>query len=113
MSYPRHCSRAKRDAFDVRMFTVVPVARSRLNVSPAGTVNELMFTVVHLTASSTSSNDEIVPVQSVADGAASATRAKTRRAARRTKADILCVGWVLCGGGAEEHDVPPTGAHAF
>ena len=52
------------------MLTVVPSARARLNVSPAGTVNELMFTVVHLTAAATSSRDEIVPVQSVAAGAA-------------------------------------------
>lgn len=44
------------------MFTVVPSARSRLNVSPAGTVKELMFTVVHLTAEETSSMDEMVPV---------------------------------------------------
>lgn len=47
------------------MFTVVPSARSRLKVSPAGTVNELMLTVVHSTASSTSSREEMVPVQAV------------------------------------------------
>lgn len=44
------------------MFTVVLSSRSKLNVSPAGTVNELMFTVVHLTAEETSSMDEMVPV---------------------------------------------------
>ena len=47
------------------MLTVAPVASLRARVSPAGTVNELMLTVVHLTASSTSSKDEIVPVHGV------------------------------------------------
>ena len=53
------------------MLTVVPDARARLKVCPAGTVNELMFTVVHLTAAETSLIDEIVPVHE-ADGAAKA-----------------------------------------
>ena len=47
------------------MLTTELSASSRLNVSPAGTVNELMFTVVHLTALETSDKDEIVPVQGV------------------------------------------------
>ena len=55
-----------REAGDALMLTVVPSARSRLNVSPAGTVNELMTTVVHFTASSTSSREAMVPVQSLA-----------------------------------------------
>ena len=45
------------------MLTVLPVARSRLNVCPAGTVNELILIVVHSTALATSSREEIVPVQ--------------------------------------------------
>lgn len=89
MSYPRIRIRTARSELDVRMFTVVPVARSRLNVSPAGTVKELMFTVVHLTAAATSSKDEIVPVQSLAVGEAQTTWATARRAARRTKVDIF------------------------
>lgn len=76
-------------AKDTPMLTVVPVAKSRLSVSPAGTVNELMTTVVHLTASSTSSKEAMVPVQSLAAGAATTTPAKTRSAARRRKGDIL------------------------
>lgn len=44
-------------------FTVVPVNRLREKVLPAGTVNELMFTVVHLTAELTSLSDEISPTQ--------------------------------------------------
>ena len=63
------------------MLTVVPSAKSRLNVSPAGTVNELMFTVVHFTAAATSSRDEIVPVQSVAAGAATMNGTNARSAA--------------------------------
>ena len=42
---------------------MVPVNRSREKVSPAGTVNELIFTVVHLTAEPTSPSDEISPIQ--------------------------------------------------
>ena len=57
------------------MFTVVPVCRARLNVTPGGTVNELMLMVAHSMASSTSSNDEIVPVQALPLGAAVARRA--------------------------------------
>ena len=48
----------------------------------------LMFTVVHLTASSTSSKDEIVPVQSVAAGAARTACAMARSAAMRRKEDM-------------------------
>ena len=59
-----------RQEGDARMLTVVPSARARLSVLPAGTVNELMFTVVHLTASETSSSDEIVPTHAL--GAATA-----------------------------------------
>ena len=44
------------------MVTVEPDARSSSNVSPAGTVKPLMTTVVHLTASETSSREEMVPV---------------------------------------------------
>ncbi len=66
-----------------------PDARSNSNVLPAGTVNELMFTVVHLTAAATSSSEEMVPVQSVAAGAATMNGTNARRAARRRKADII------------------------
>ena len=52
------------------MLTVVPSARSSSKVSPAGTVNELIFTVVHLTALETSDIEEMVPVQELALGAA-------------------------------------------
>jgi hypothetical protein len=45
------------------MLTVVPASRSNTNVLPAGTMNPLMFTVVHLTALLTSFKDEIVPTQ--------------------------------------------------
>lgn len=44
-------------------FTVVPSNRLREKVSPAGTVNELILTVVHLTAELTSLSDEISPTQ--------------------------------------------------
>ena len=49
----------------------------------------MIFTVVHLTAEETSSSDEMVPVQSVAEGAATMNGTKARRAARRRKADIV------------------------
>ena len=49
----------------------------------------LMFTVVHLTAAETSSSEEMVPVQSVAEGAATMNGTKARRAARRRKEDIV------------------------
>ncbi len=76
------------------MLTVVPVPSLRSKVSPAGTVNELMFTVAHLTASSTSSRDEIVPTQScgvdaAVAGTATMARARTRRVARRRNVDIV------------------------
>ena len=71
------------------MLTVVPSRRDREKVSPAGTVNPLMFTVVHLTASSTSSRDEIVPVQSVAAGAPRTACATARSAARRRNEDTI------------------------
>ena len=71
------------------MFTVVPSANLRSNVLPAGTVKELMFTVVHLTAAETSSRDEMVPVQSLAAGAAMMDGRKARRPARRKKVDIV------------------------
>lgn len=58
------------------MLTVDPDARARLKVSPAGTVKELMLTVVHFTAALTSSKDEMVPVQSLAAGAATTTAAR-------------------------------------
>lgn len=70
------------------MFTVVPVARSSSNVSPAGTVKEFMFTVVHLTAAATSDMDEMVPVQAEVASATSplgAARASGSRMERRTK----------------------------
>ena len=76
---------------NIRMLTVVPSARERSNVFPAGTVNELMFTVVHLTAAETSSKDEMVPVQSVAAGAAVTTDTSARTAARRRILDIAQV----------------------
>lgn len=60
------------------MVTVEPDANSRLNVSPAGTVKLLMTTVVHLTASDTSSMEEMVPVQSAAGAALTATAKKER-----------------------------------
>jgi hypothetical protein len=50
------------------MFTVVPSIRSSVKVSPAGTVNELIVTVVHSTALATSLIDEIVPAHSVERG---------------------------------------------
>ena len=72
------------------MLTVVPSARSRLSVLPAGTVNELMFTVAHSTASSTSSRDEMVPVHARAAGRAMTAPANTSSAERRTNVgDIL------------------------
>ena len=43
--------------------TVVPSSSVSINVLPAGTVNGLIFTVVHLTALLTSFKDEIVPTQ--------------------------------------------------
>lgn len=52
------------------MFTVVPASKDRSKVSPAGTVNALMFTVVHLTAAETSLKDEIIPVHAVLVAAA-------------------------------------------
>jgi hypothetical protein len=52
-----------RNLGNVLIFTVVPSSKLRSNVSPAGTVNELMFTVVHLTALETSDMEEMVPVQ--------------------------------------------------
>lgn len=61
------------------MLTVVPDARARLKVSPAGTVKELTLTVVHFTAALTSSRDEMVPVQSLELGAVKATEAKKAR----------------------------------
>lgn len=71
------------------MLTVVPDASSRLNVSPAGTVNEFILTVVHLTASDTSSSEDIVPVQVAEAGDARVVR-EARRTARTVvrKADI-------------------------
>jgi hypothetical protein len=45
------------------MLTVVPARRFSANVLPAGTMNPLMLTVVHLTALLTSFKDEIVPTQ--------------------------------------------------
>ncbi len=74
---------------DIRKLTVVPSARLKSNVLPAGTVNAFMFTVVHLTAAETSSSDEIVPVQSVAEGAATMNGRKARRPARRRNVDIV------------------------
>lgn len=72
------------------MLTVVPSARSRLSVLPAGTVNELMFTVAHSTASSTSSKDAMVPVHARAAGRAMTAPANTSSAERRTNVgDIL------------------------
>ena len=44
------------------MVTVEPDARSSSNVLPAGTVKPLITTVVHLTASETSSREDMVPV---------------------------------------------------
>ena len=76
---------------DIRMFTVVPSANLRSNVLPAGTVKELMFTVVHLTAAETSSRDEMVPVQSLAAGAATIKGRKARRPAIRKKVDIVAL----------------------
>lgn len=66
----------------VLIFTVVPVSKARLNVTPAGTVNELTLIVVHVMASATSSNDEIVPVQLLPLGAA-VTRRDTAAVAAR------------------------------
>ena len=68
---------------------MVPVSSLSSNVLPAGTVNPLMFTVVHLTAAETSSSEEMVPVQSVAEGAATMNGTKARRAARRRKLDMI------------------------
>ena len=67
-----------------RMFTVEPVASERLKVSPAGTVKELMLTVVHFTASLTSSRDEMLPVQLAAgEPRTAATADRQTRGARR------------------------------
>lgn len=49
---------------NARSSAVVPSSKSRSKVPPAGTVNALVSTVVHLTASSTSSRLLMVPVQS-------------------------------------------------
>lgn len=46
--------------------TVDPVASLRVNVCPAGTVKELIMTVVHSTADDTSSKVEMVPVHDAA-----------------------------------------------
>lgn len=70
-------------AHHLLMFTVVSSAKSSSNVSPAGTVNELMLTVVHFTASATSDIEEMVPVQEVALGAATVNGSAMDR---RTKA---------------------------
>ena len=59
-------------------FTTVPVRRGRVKPSPAGTVNPLIFTVAHLTASVMSSRDEIVPVQGDGEDAGSASVAVKR-----------------------------------
>ena len=71
------------------MLTVVPSRRDREKVSPAGTVNPLMFTVVHLTALETSLMDEIVPVQSLVEGAAMMAWASARSAVMRRKEDMV------------------------
>ena len=68
------------------MVTVEPDARSSSNVSPAGTVKPLMTIVVHLTASETSSREEMVPVHAapsvtssvVFTGVARAEKARAR-----------------------------------
>ena len=82
------------------MLTVVPSAKSRLNVSPAGTVNELMFTVVHLTAADTSDIDEMVPVHDEdACGAAAANEKATERitnAIERAMANYRGSEWCRC-----------------
>ena len=64
------------------MLTVVPSSRFNANVLPAGTVNELIFTVVHWTALVTSSKDEIVPTQLLLTNGVAA-----KRVARKNKAD--------------------------
>lgn len=67
------------------MLTVEPWSKSRLKVCPAGTVNALMLTVVHLTALVTSLMDEIVPVHAVLLGAALVTTTKAQAAKRLLK----------------------------
>lgn len=73
------------------MVTVEPDAKLRLSVSPAGTVKLLMTTVVHLTASDTSSKEEMVPVQSEAAGAALAAITMKERARSDLKCGILSI----------------------
>lgn len=68
--------------------TVVPSARSNSNVSPAGTVNELIFTVVHLTALDTSDIEEMVPVHELALGAAWINGRATERRTNATESAI-------------------------
>lgn len=64
--------------------TVVPCSKSRLKVSPAGTVNALMFTVVHCTAAFTSLSDEIVPTH-LLDGVACGTALAKVKSEMRTR----------------------------
>ena len=73
------------------MFTVAPDCSKRLKFLPAGTVKELMFTVAHLTASETSSREEIVPVQAVVAAVVRAGAAASARtmAVRRSNITVL------------------------
>lgn len=63
--------------------TVVPAARERSKVLPAGTMKELMLTVVHLTAAATSSKDEMVPTQEEAPKTEETVVADRRRTSVR------------------------------
>jgi hypothetical protein len=70
------------------MLTVVPARRLMSNVFPAGTVNELMLTVVHLTAAATSSSDAIVPVH------AASARAVMTSTMRDVQEEFMLEGWM-------------------
>lgn len=75
--------------------TVEPEAKLRSNVLPAGTVKLLMTTVVHLTAAATSSNEEIVPVQSEAAGAALIEAARKARVKSDLNWNMLTIGYLV------------------
>lgn len=67
------------------MLTVVPSARGRLKVWPAGTVKALMFTVLHLTALVTSERDEMVPVQDALDAGAATVKGRATDSRIKTR----------------------------
>lgn len=81
----------------ILIVTVLPEASGRLNVWPAGTVKELITTVVHLTAFAISFRDAIVPVHVAASpdaagvGLPRAATAKSDEASRTRATDSFAM----------------------